>query len=87
MGSEHSAWRIALWTTLGCFQIRLGRITTATIKALTCFYLSPPLRAGNTPEACKSKPPALRVVVDSENSGRPNARPYALCALLLVSRT
>jgi hypothetical protein len=25
---------------IGCFQIRLRRITTATIKALTCFWIS-----------------------------------------------
>jgi hypothetical protein len=31
---------------IGCFQIRLRRITTATIQALTCFCLSPPLMAG-----------------------------------------
>jgi hypothetical protein len=31
-----------LFTPIGCFQIRLRRITTATIKALTCFCLSPP---------------------------------------------
>jgi hypothetical protein len=44
---------------IGCFQIRPRRITTATIKALPRFYLSPPLWVG------KSRPPALRVVVDS----------------------
>jgi hypothetical protein len=45
---------------IGCFQIRLRRITTATFKAQTRFCLPPPLRAG------KSKPTALRVVVDLE---------------------
>ena len=44
---------------IGCFQIRLRRITTATLKALTCFWLPPPIRAG------KSNPPAVRVVVDA----------------------
>jgi hypothetical protein len=33
---------ILFYGPIGCFQIRLRRITTAAIKALTCFCLSPP---------------------------------------------
>jgi hypothetical protein len=43
---------------IGCFQIRLRRMTPATIKALVCFCLPPPKRAG------KSTPPAWRLVVE-----------------------
>ena len=34
-------------------------------KALTCFCLPPPIKWGDTPEACQSKPTALRAVAVS----------------------
>ena len=47
---------------IGCFKPGAPRpVSTATIKALMCFCLSPPL-------AGKSKPPAMRAVVDSSLS-------------------
>jgi hypothetical protein len=45
---------------IGCFQNRLRRITTATIKAQMRFCLPTPMRAE------KSKPPALPAVVDAK---------------------
>jgi hypothetical protein len=44
---------------MGCFQIRLRRITTATIKSRMCFCFPAFGR--------KSKPLALQVVVDSQD--------------------
>ena len=45
--------------------MRLRRIITAPFKVQTYGCLPPPIGRGSTPEACKSTPPVLRVVVDS----------------------